>query len=364
MSPIKSVLTTKQRKITSRSRTKKYRRKRCFSDASHDELLRKVQERYGGDGRKSKDERKEPTLNTSNGVISNPATYQRMMQRALEAHLNRLLQPETPRDLLPSHWICALCFKPSGADYLGELFGPYFIRLSSNCQPPEKLVTQKLLVEYQQENAKKMNVGNQEGQQQPSTSTQSLFTTYKNRTVFTSQQNTSLSASSSNDKKRNSKNDKVKLNSSLLEGSIDIWMHGQCALWTPELYLVGGRFPTLQKNIQRYWHEKCTYCNQFGATIPISNSTKIEFESPLVASNGLLKEKHCRKGKESQSVSSPPQFPFTSKQYNTSEFCWRNYQQQTFVSSKQQCYTHYICAVLNDCHMDEDSFRCRPSSSD
>lgn len=76
--------------------------------------------------------------------------------------------------------------------------------------------------------------------------------------------------------------------------------------------------------------------------------TKLSFsESPLVASNGLLKEKHCRKGKESQSVSSPPQFPFTSKQYNTSEFCWRNYQQQTFVSSKQQCYTHYICAVLN-----------------
>jgi hypothetical protein len=64
--------------------------------------------------------------------------------------------------LLPSNWLCALCFQPSGAidqqvyffnvenvkrlTFLqGELYGPYFVKLSEKCQPPEQLVPRALL---------------------------------------------------------------------------------------------------------------------------------------------------------------------------------------------------------------------------
>jgi hypothetical protein len=40
----------------------------------------------------SKDELKEPILVPKTGEVKQPASYQRMMARAIEAHLNRMLQ--------------------------------------------------------------------------------------------------------------------------------------------------------------------------------------------------------------------------------------------------------------------------------
>lgn len=124
---------------------KKKNRGRRVSESSHQELMRKVNQRWGGN--KQKNELKEALFDTETKRVLHPASYQRMMDRAVEAHMNRMLQPAPPADLLPSNWVCALCFQPSVGEKQGELFGPYFIRLSPKCQPPELLVPRKLLAE-------------------------------------------------------------------------------------------------------------------------------------------------------------------------------------------------------------------------
>ena len=225
---------------------KKKNRGRRVSESSHQELMRKVNQRWGGN--KQKNELKEALFDTETKRVLHPASYQRMMDRAVEAHMNRMLQPAPPADLLPSNWVCALCFQPSVGEKQGELFGPYFIRLSPKCQPPELLVPRKLLAEEIMEKSRTEEFSQEETDAQPSTS-KAL-------------------------PKRRPAKGKYSKYLPMLDGSLDIWLHGECALWTPELFLVGGRLPSLQLQIQRYWNQECVHCHGIGATIPISNSSQ------------------------------------------------------------------------------------------
>ncbi|KAL7070219.1 hypothetical protein ACQ4LE_010459 [Meloidogyne hapla] len=177
----------------------------------HLSLLQKVHERYVT--RKEKDELKEAVFDIVTKRPMHPASYQRMMQRVMDSNINRLIQPEPPVNLLPSNLLCALCFQQSGEQ--GELFGPYFVSLSAECQPPERIIPRALFSQK-----RKQNNGS------PTRSHQ-------------------------------------------LSGSLDVWIHGECALWAPDLFLVGGRFPNFQKNILSYWKQKCTICGDIGATIPL-----------------------------------------------------------------------------------------------
>uniref|UniRef100_A0A914LV05 PHD-type domain-containing protein n=1 Tax=Meloidogyne incognita TaxID=6306 RepID=A0A914LV05_MELIC len=173
----------------------------------HLTLMQKVNERYGC-MRKEKGELKEAKLDTSAKRYQraiHPASYQRMMQRVMDSHKLRLLQPEPPANLLHGNMLCALCFQHCGTNQrpLGELFGPYFVSISAECHPPERIMPRTLLPQSKQNNEER--------------STRS-------------------------------------------PSSIDVWIHGECALWTPDLFLIGGRFPNLQNNIFRYWKQKCAVC--------------------------------------------------------------------------------------------------------
>jgi hypothetical protein len=59
-------------------------------------------------------------FNTDDKRLLHPASYQRMMQRVMDAQINRLLQPEPPVSLLPSNLLCALCFQQTGTEDHGE----------------------------------------------------------------------------------------------------------------------------------------------------------------------------------------------------------------------------------------------------
>lgn len=42
---------------------------------------------------------------------------------------------------------------------------------------------------------------------------------------------------------------------SLNKGLTDLWFHGKCSLWAPELYLVGGKFFGLERFMKKYWSQ-------------------------------------------------------------------------------------------------------------
>ncbi|CAK5074091.1 unnamed protein product [Meloidogyne enterolobii] len=81
----------------------------------HLTLMQKVHERYGC-MRKEKGELKEAKLDTSAKRLLHPASYQRMMQRVMDSHKLRLLQPEPPANLLHGNMLCALCFQHCGTN--------------------------------------------------------------------------------------------------------------------------------------------------------------------------------------------------------------------------------------------------------
>uniref|UniRef100_A0A914CSN5 PHD-type domain-containing protein n=2 Tax=Acrobeloides nanus TaxID=290746 RepID=A0A914CSN5_9BILA len=150
-------------------------------------------------------------LNTNDLTISHPTSYIRIMEKTTESQMNKNLQPELPGDLLSSQWRCALCHERSCKDNLGDLFGPYYVRIHPDNKWPSFL----------------------------------LKSTHKP-----------------------SRHD---------WHSLDIWMHGYCALWTPDLHLVGGQFLDLETRVVKYWSQNCTECHRSGATIPISNSKFLHY---------------------------------------------------------------------------------------
>src|SRR3954463_4129253 len=86
------------------------------------------------------------------------------------------------------NWLCCLCFRRSCADSLSDLFGPYPVSLSS--QPPEELCPPHRVEEGHGSGA-----------------------------VRKGQKSAKESSSYSSD-----------------SPPFDLWFHGQCALWAPELF--------------------------------------------------------------------------------------------------------------------------------
>lgn len=136
--------------------------------------------------------------------INNPSSFERQMRRAVDAHLNRLLQvffvnflfnfvkfqPEQPVNLIQSEWICVFCQNGNCDEQLGELYGPYFA--SSLC--------------------------------------------------FTTSFPTFLLIDS-----------KIKKKIFKNKPSIDLWMHGDCAFWASGLQLIAGHFLSIEQFLSIYW---------------------------------------------------------------------------------------------------------------
>lgn len=40
-----------------------------------------------------------------------------------------------------------------------------------------------------------------------------------------------------------------------VKGLTDLWFHGKCALWAPELFLIGGKFFGMEKFLKKFWSQ-------------------------------------------------------------------------------------------------------------
>ncbi|KAL3107516.1 hypothetical protein niasHT_014233 [Heterodera trifolii] len=316
-----SVAAVEKNGVPKRKKRRK-RRRASSSEAAKDELdmCRTVQQRYGAK-RKVQDDIKEAVFNPCTGEIFQPSSYARMMARSTEAHLNRMLQPEPPDDLVASNWLCAFCLKPSFADEQGELYGPYFVRLSSECQPPAELLLMMMNCQT------KILVKSEPAEPNSSVTTSAVHRGHHSKGEPKANIATNSNSSNKMAKHKNSsltRRCSATAKSGGVQGSLDIWLHGDCALWAPELFLVGGRLPTLQLHIQRYWEQKCLICSGVGATIPITYSQNND--PPL--------------------VSATPSISGSSK--TVSDVVERRH------------FLHYKCALENGYRLNSLTYVCRP----
>lgn len=51
------------------------------------------------------------------------------------------------------------------------------------------------------------------------------------------------------------------------KSTLDIFMHGRCALWSKNLYFFGGKFPKLEEKLDKFWNTICDLCAEPGASI-------------------------------------------------------------------------------------------------
>ncbi|KAF8376036.1 hypothetical protein PRIPAC_82465 [Pristionchus pacificus] len=50
---------------------------------------------------------------------------------------------------------------------------------------------------------------------------------------------------------------------------IDIWMHGSCALWAPDVHMAANQLENLEEKLNIFWGQSCFVCHQSGASIPV-----------------------------------------------------------------------------------------------
>jgi len=194
-----------------KKKKKRRRRKKKMDDddfmIESANVAKKLHEKYGSKkGPKDGDVIKTPRI--MSGKLVHPTKYLTLMERAERSQWNRLSVPvDPPEKLLPNtRWICALCKKYSCSGDTGDLFGPYYIELDlSSSYFPDFLFP--------------------EGTQRPT----------------------------DNDDEN--------------PPSIDVYLHGRCALWSEDLFFLGGKFPMLKEKLYQFWQTTCSSCGKSGASI-------------------------------------------------------------------------------------------------
>jgi len=175
--------------------------------------------------------------------LHNPSSHDRLIARARETQSNRSVAGSFGRpsagDELVGAWRCALCQCRTGVSTLGDLFGPYYIRLDQHNWPS--------FVKRPMKTGKRASLG---------------------------------------------------------DHYTDVWLHGDCALWTPELQLKGAMLIGLQENVARYWMQRCEICSKEGATIACDDDDDKRFvHYPCAVHKGYILDRYTYTCRASASTS-------------------------------------------------------------
>ncbi|KAI6214284.1 hypothetical protein M3Y94_00249800 [Aphelenchoides besseyi] len=199
----------KPKKKTKRTK----RRNQNVYQEEHD-MAQELVSRYAKK-RYNKNDRHTPAIDITSGQVLNPIKHDPTIQRAIQGHLSKLNNPDEPSKFVARRCVCALCGFQSCYANLGDLYGPYFV-----------------------------------------TGIGSSFPDYLPVTTRTKSTNRSQEKFEADDS----------------DVTSDIWLHGNCALWTSDLILYGGKFPRLTEILQRSWKEKCRICKKVGASISVNTA--------------------------------------------------------------------------------------------
>ncbi|KAK6059850.1 hypothetical protein COOONC_02500 [Cooperia oncophora] len=52
---------------------------------------------------------------------------------------------------------------------------------------------------------------------------------------------------------------------------IDVWFHGDCILWAPDIQMKGNQLTCLEEKLHQFWKQNCWICKNSGAAINVGN---------------------------------------------------------------------------------------------
>ncbi|KAE9421764.1 hypothetical protein Angca_000703, partial [Angiostrongylus cantonensis] len=52
---------------------------------------------------------------------------------------------------------------------------------------------------------------------------------------------------------------------------IDVWFHGDCLLWAPDIQLKGNQLTQLEEKLHQFWKQTCWICKNSGASIKVED---------------------------------------------------------------------------------------------
>ncbi|CAD6195671.1 unnamed protein product [Caenorhabditis auriculariae] len=201
-------------KTAKKTRKRKYKKK-ANDDTEYTETRKevdKLRERLGGKKKRGKDDdRAYFTFKNDRVVITSCESHTNIITRALENQVNRCYQIDIRNDTIQTSWRCCLCHLGSAQRELGDLFGPYYMTPSSS----------------------------------PSSST-SPWPTFLCK--------------------------KPKAENIM---DVEVWMHGDCVLWAPDIQLNGNHLTNLNVKLKQFWGQHCAVCSKVGASIPVLGTENV-----------------------------------------------------------------------------------------
>uniref|UniRef100_A0A8R1HYM0 PHD-type domain-containing protein n=1 Tax=Caenorhabditis japonica TaxID=281687 RepID=A0A8R1HYM0_CAEJA len=73
---------------------------------------------------------------------------------------------------------------------------------------------------------------------------------------------------------------------------IELWLHGTCALWAPNLHLVGSQLSNLDPQMDIFWSQTCSICRKSGASVVVQNKKNTFVHYPCAQSKGYKLDEH------------------------------------------------------------------------
>ncbi|CAI2351047.1 unnamed protein product [Caenorhabditis sp. 36 PRJEB53466] len=74
---------------------------------------------------------------------------------------------------------------------------------------------------------------------------------------------------------------------------IEVWFHGSCALWAPNVHLHGSQLTNLEPQLDIFWSQTCAVCRKNGASIPVQNKKNTFVHYPCAQNKGYKLDEHA-----------------------------------------------------------------------
>ncbi|EFO92329.1 hypothetical protein CRE_10935 [Caenorhabditis remanei] len=68
---------------------------------------------------------------------------------------------------------------------------------------------------------------------------------------------------------------------------IELWFHGSCALWAPNVHLHGSQLTNLEHQMDIFWSQNCAICRKNGASIAVQNKKNTFVHYPCALNKSM-----------------------------------------------------------------------------
>ncbi|CAL2041280.1 unnamed protein product [Caenorhabditis brenneri] len=76
------------------------------------------------------------------------------------------------------------------------------------------------------------------------------------------------------------------------EAKFELWFHGACVLWAPNIHLHGSQLTNLEHQMDTFWSQNCVVCKKNGAAINVPSKKNTFVHYPCALNKGYKLNEH------------------------------------------------------------------------